>query len=234
MNILLFTIQQSLKDLMAGLLGQLNMTEDMETLANNLFLNTVPALWTKYAYFSLKDLSTWYNDLNRRCAQLDIYSESMIPPVVLWISGLFNPMSFITAIKQITARETGSSLDDQALKTDIMNHLNPDELTEKPSTGAYIHGFFLEGAGWEMGRGAEQGYLTDMVLKELSPVLPVMHVSSILSGDVVKEGKYRCPCYCTTMRGGHFVFECLLNMESEETDPKMWILAGVALMLQPE
>lgn len=210
------------------------MTEDMETLANNLYLNSVSALWAKYAYFSLKDLASWYNDLNRRCAQLDEYSETMSPPIVLWISGLFNPMSFITAIKQITARDTGSSLDDQALKTDIMNNLHPEEFAEKPSTGAYIHGFFLEGAGWEMGRGADQGYLTDMILKELSPVLPVMHVSSIEQADVVKEGKYLCPCYTTTMRGGHFVFECLLNMESEEFDPKIWILAGVALMLQPE
>jgi dynein heavy chain len=143
-------------------------------------------------------------------------------------------MSYITAIKQVTARNTNQSLDDMVLKTDILNIKSPEELEGVPESGAYIHGFYLEGAGWESGRGTEQGYLCEMILKELHPVLPVMHVSSITSDHVVRAGKYRCPVYSTTMRGGTFVFECLLTMESEEFDEKIWVLAGVALMMAPE
>merc|ERR1719163_2124408 len=106
MNVLTSTLRTSLEDLDAGLKGALNITEDMETLANSMFLNTQPDLWVKYAYFSLKDLPTWYDDLIQRIQQLDRYCEELKPPPSLWISGMFNPMSFLTAIMQITARES--------------------------------------------------------------------------------------------------------------------------------
>jgi len=73
MNILINTIKKSLEDLDAGLAGSLNITEDMETLATSLYINQVPALWAKYAYFSLKDLLNWFDDLLLRIIQLDEY-----------------------------------------------------------------------------------------------------------------------------------------------------------------
>lgn len=155
MNTLIFTIRKSLEDLNAGLAGQLNITETMEALSTSLFINQQPAAWVKYAYFSAKDLLTWFDDLLLRIQQLDEYSEEMINPTSLWLPGLFNPMSFLTAIKQITARKKGLALDDMCLKTDVLNIRDHKELPELAEDGAYVHGFFLEGAGWEMGRGAE-------------------------------------------------------------------------------
>jgi len=63
MNILVGMITQTLVDLDAGLKGQLNITDDMEALANSMFLNKPPAIWVKYAYFSNKDLINWFEDL---------------------------------------------------------------------------------------------------------------------------------------------------------------------------
>jgi hypothetical protein len=40
--------------------------------------------------------------------------------------------------------------------------------------------------------------------------------------------------YYTTARGGTFIFRAYLRMESEETDPNMWVLAGVALILSTD
>lgn len=65
------------------------------------------------------------------------------------------------------------------LRTDVLNVKDPEEIPGPAENGSYVHGFFLEGAGWELGRGGEQGYLTDMILKDLHPILPVMHVSAI-------------------------------------------------------
>jgi len=98
MNILIFTIKTSLDDLDAGLKGQLNITDDMEALSAKMFINQQPDLWVKYAYFSLKDLTSWFDDLLLRIQQLEEYSDEMTPPKSLWISGMFNPMSFLTAI----------------------------------------------------------------------------------------------------------------------------------------
>jgi dynein heavy chain len=115
MNTLTETIKKSLEDLDAGLKGQLNITDDMEALANALYLNKQPALWVKYAYFSNKDLIVWFDDLLLRIKQLQDYSEELITPKSLWISGLFNPMSFLTAIMQVTARKEGLPLDNMTL-----------------------------------------------------------------------------------------------------------------------
>lgn len=73
-----------------------------------------------------------------------------------------------------------------------------------------------------------------MIPKELTPELPVMHVTAIERDKQVGAGYYECPVYITTMRGGTYVYTAKLRMESEEFDEKTWILSGVALFMQPE
>ena len=143
-------------------------------------------------------------------------------------------MSFLTAIMQATARRDGLPLDNMTLKTDVSNERDPTNIAEPASNGSFIHGFYLQGAAWENGRGGEQGQLADMVPKELCPELPVMHVTAIEKKLQVSAGFYKCPVYVTTMRGPTFVFTAFLKMESEEFDEKLWVLAGVALFLSPE
>jgi len=143
-------------------------------------------------------------------------------------------MSYITAIMQVTSRMHMLPLDDICLRTDVLNEKDPEVLPGFAENGAYIHGFFLEGAGWELGRAGEQGYLTDMVLKDLHPVLPVMHISAVRFNERKTIGYYECPVYVTTARGPTFTFTSYLKMESEEADPNKWILAGVALLMSPE
>jgi len=115
-------------------------------------------------------------------------------------------MSYLTAIKQVTARAGGLPLDEMMLQTDVLNTRNIDEFPEFAATGAYINGFFLEGAGWEMGRGEEQGYLAEMILKELHPELPIMYVTAVTRAELRTVGYYECPVYMTTMRGPTFIF----------------------------
>jgi len=234
MNTLTFTIRTSLEDLDAGLKGQLNITDDMEALSLSMFLSGQPDLWVKYAYFSLKDLGNWWEDLLLRIGQLDEYAEELIPPKSVWISGMFNPMSYLTAIMQATARSTGLPLDGMVLKTDVTNERDPANIQEHADFGAYVHGFTLQGAAWENGRGGEQGSLCDMIPKELTPELPVMNVTAVERHKQVSAGFYDCPVYITTMRGATYVYTAKLRMESDEFDEKIWILAGVGLFMQPE
>jgi len=46
-----------------------------------------------------------------------------------------------------------------------------------------VHGFSMQGASWEMGRGTEEGNLMDMIPKELAPELPVTLVTAILKTE---------------------------------------------------
>lgn len=204
-----------------GLKGQLNITDDMDMLANKMNLNLQPDIWIKYAYFSLKSLPAWFDDLLLRIKQLTDYSEELIAPCSLWISGLFNPMSYLTSIMQVTARRDNLALDDMTLKTIITNTRDHAEITAHAENGAYIHGFYLQGASWELKRGSEQGNLMDMIPKELYPELPVVQVVAINRKDQVTVGYYDCPVYVTSMRGGTYVFLAKLKMESEEYDAKL-------------
>lgn len=142
-------------------------------------------------------------------------------------------MSFLTAIMQVTSRAYMLPLDDICLKTEIKNSFVASEFNSA-ETGAYVNGFFFEGANWELGRGDEQGYLIDMTLKELKPIVPVVHVTAINISERVTSGIYECPVYMNCSRGATYIFTADLQMESEEQDVKIWILRGVALVLQPE
>lgn len=162
MNVLLTEIRTSLSDLDSGLSGALNITDAMEKLQDQLNMNIVPEFWEKYAYASKKGLLDWFQDMRERYIQLVNWSEFLETPPVVWLSGLFNPMSYLTAIMQVTARAAMLPLDDMTLQTEVLNTKDKGEYPDFAQSGAYVNGFFLEGAGWELGRSGEQGYLTEM------------------------------------------------------------------------
>jgi dynein heavy chain, axonemal len=153
-NLLIQTIMTSLVELDMGLKGQLNITDAMDELERSLNLGFVPGSWVAVAYPSLKSLQPWFTDMIRRYNQLKSWSDDkdMKTPDCLWISGLFNPMSFLTAIMQKTARQKTLALDKLILKYEILNH-DRSEIKAPAEDGAYIDGFFLEGAKWEVGKG---------------------------------------------------------------------------------
>ena len=155
MNSLLDKIKISLTELDMGLKGQLNITDAMEKLSVSLKLNKLDDGWAKVAYFSKKSLVNWFDDMIQRCAQLDEWQSELTAPKVVWISGLFNPMSYLTAIMQVTSREKGLALDYMCLETTVLNTKDVADIAAAADDGAYINGFFLEGAGWEPGRGNE-------------------------------------------------------------------------------
>lgn len=50
----------------------------------------------------------------------------------------------------------------------------------KPAeNGKFVHGFYLEGAAWEMGSPDFPGYLVEQKPKELHPKLPVVNVIAV-------------------------------------------------------
>lgn len=117
------------------------------------------------------------------------------------------------------------------LQTNVTAYRTPEELPNYAENGFYVHGLFLEGAGWELGGGGNEGYLTEAKLKDLHPRLPVVNVVSVLKRDKKVVGQYTCPVYVTSQRGATYVFSSNLQMESEETDARDWVLAGVALLM---
>ncbi|NXL59531.1 DYH17 protein, partial [Chordeiles acutipennis] len=225
MNILTQEMRRSLKELDLGLKGELTITSDMEDLANALFYDSVPESWTHYAYPSLLSLGAWYADVLLRIRELEVWTTDFVLPATVWLAGFFNPQSFLTAIMQSMARKNEWPLDKMCLSVEVTKK-NREEVTAPPREGSYVHGLFMEGARWDI----HAGVITDARLKELTPTMPVIFIKAIPADRMDTKNVYECPVYKTRMRGPTYVWT--FNLKTKEKAAK-WILAGVALLLQP-
>jgi len=225
MNALLHEVRRSLSELKLGLEGALNISDAMEVLTTALLVNRVPATWEKVAYPSLLSLSAWFLNVVERCNQMNEWTSNLATPNTLWICGLFNPMAFLTAIMQVTARANEWPLDQVCLQTDV-TEMEASEVEEKSEDGWYIHGLYLEGARWDM----KDKMLREQILKDLHPQLPVIRAFSAKETERrdCKKGYYECPVYLTSRRGGDFVFAS--QLKTDEPNHK-WVLAGVASLM---
>merc|ERR1719456_332863 len=190
MNVLLQEIRRSLLELELGIAGALNVSDGMETLSKCLQTNKVAPSWVKRAYPSLKGLSAWFADLVLRVDQLVAWTTALALLKSLWVSGFFNPMSFLTAVKQVNARTKGLPLDFMVNRCTFMNMYEMNEIQGPPTSGVYVHGFFMEGAGWEEGKGDEEGYITDAKLKDLHPIMPICNVFAVHIDEMSWDSMY--------------------------------------------
>ncbi|KAI9189963.1 hypothetical protein H9P43_001396 [Blastocladiella emersonii ATCC 22665] len=226
MSILTTEIRRSLKELDLGLKGDLTITEAMEALMNAIFFGSIPASWEKLAYPSLNQFAAWYADLLQRIKELEQWVAEFQLPAVVWLPGLFNPQSFLTAIMQTTARKNEWPLDRMVLTVEVLKKPK-EECTAPPREGAYIHGLFMEGARWD----SNTGCIADSFLKELTPTMPVIFVKAIPVDKRETKGIYECPVFRTRQRGPTYVWT--FNLKTKEA-PAKWALCGVALLLSAE
>ena len=261
MNVLLGVINKSLSDLERGLAGTLNMTQAIEDLIAALTISEWPGrnpysqcAWEKFSWPSKKSLLPQYADMIKRHGQLTSWTETLATPISVWLSGLFNPMAYLTSILQVTARATGSALDAMTQETHMTvykdAHAIPPDATF-PENGAFIHGLFIEGARWPFGDEVEEpyefggakvgGFLLESRLKELMPPVPVVYVRAVLvqpSWEPSAVGYlrhvddvYEAPVFITTARGATYVFLATLKTVVPKNK---WTLTGTALMMQQD
>jgi len=236
LNHLVSEIKRSLAELELGLAGALNMSPAMDILAGHLHANTVPDEWLRACgqmgptgSYNRRPLSTWYADLMQRDRHLvDWGKDPNGRPPSVWISGLYNPMGFVTACLQITARGKGLALDSMTVSTSVLP-LFQDQVTEQPEEGAYVHGLFIEGARWDV----ESACIMHSFHKELHSSMPVIHLKGVTAKEQTKVAQqsnvYMCPVYMTTARGPTYQFTSHLP---SSLPTSVWTLAGVCLLMQ--
>jgi len=227
MNLLIREIRRSLKELALGLNGELTISEEIETLQNSLYLDKVPSTWSRLAYPSLYGLTKWFSDLLMRCKELINWSNDLRLPSVVWLGGLFNPKSFLTAIMQSVARKNSWRLDQMVLTIDITKKSKDEVSNRRFREGAYIEGLHLEGARWSQ----QNGCLIDAKLKDLSPPsLPVVFVRAINRDEKLESSRnvYPCPLYRTRARSSTYIWTFNLKIKEEKSK---WILLSTALIL---
>ncbi|KAK1879647.1 Dynein beta chain ciliary [Dissostichus eleginoides] len=212
------TAERSPYILVASRSGELAISSEMEKLQTALFFDNVPDTWTKLAYPSTYSLAIWC-----RCKELDSWTQDLSLPSVVWLSGLFNPQSFLTAVMQTLARKNEWPLDKVNLTVDVTKKFK-EEFNQPAREGAYVYGLYMEGARWD----TQAGVITEARLKELTPGMPVISVRAVPNDRQETRNIYECPVYKTKIRGPTYVWTFSLKTRER---PAKWVLAGVALLL---
>jgi len=253
MNLLLNVMSASLDELLKGMAGALNMTQPMEDLLTALSLYEVPgrnpfhkASWEKWAWPSSKGLMPWFADTQLRVEQLIEWTGTLELPYSLCMGALFNPTSFLTAIKQVVSRSTGNALDQMSTETHLTTMAEKADATKYPEDGVYVHGIYMEGARWATDgydacdvSGTEcKGAIAESYPKELYPLMPLIYIKAVqIQSDWdpqavgymrPEQHLYNCPVYYTTFRGHVFIFTATLQVDT--LDRNRCTLAGVALL----
>ena len=223
MNLLLREIRRSLLELDLGLKGDLTMTTPMETLMRALASDAVPPSWVRVAWPSMRPLGSWVINMLQRVLQLSDWTADMGLPRVVWLSGLFNPQSFLTAVMQTTARRNEWALDRTVVITEVTKK-QVEDIQVASRDGAFIHGLTLEGARWD----DKTGMLDDSKPKELFCPMPVILVRAVQADKAEMKDIYQTPVYKTSARFREEVFTAQLKTRASVTK---WTLASVALFL---
>ena len=87
-NKLITRVRGSLVSLGKAIKGEDVMSADLERVANSMFDNQVPALWSQVSYPSLKPLGSWVNDFVARLKFMQDWIDNGAP-ASFWISGFF-------------------------------------------------------------------------------------------------------------------------------------------------
>ena len=120
------------------------MTATMEALARDLYEDRVPQAWIDISSPTLMSLGMVGN-LQRKIEMLQDWVQNPTGPYCTWLSGLSNPVAFLTAIMQTAAEAEGLELDKLGIRTDVLKR-TPNDIDAPSREGNYIHGLFLEGA----------------------------------------------------------------------------------------
>jgi len=252
-------------DMVDAIDGSIIMTPDIVESINAVNDFRVPKKWqydptgAEISWMTMQ-LAGWIKGLLDRHFQLNNWVFKERPPS-FWLTGFFNPQGFLTSMKQeVTRMRKGWSLDEVEFTSEVLKEtIQGDDgkiegkQINSPGEGVYIHGLYLEGAGWNK----NEKRLEDSQPKELYFQFPILHVSavSVAAGDPNKPGgqnkakaelenlkkvAYYCPVYKYPLRNDRYlIFRCYLKAEAQGqqqhpnkglTAPMRWKLAGVSLL----
>ncbi|XP_026191394.1 dynein beta chain, ciliary [Cyclospora cayetanensis] len=120
MNVLLKELNKSLVEVEMGFKGELTFSASMERLVNDIRMNRVPASWMKVSFASCRPLGSWIADVKLRYEHLTEWTKDpSSTPKVVNLSRLFNPQSFLTAIKEVCSQQHHLELNKLSVVTTV-------------------------------------------------------------------------------------------------------------------
>ncbi|XP_045502201.1 dynein axonemal heavy chain 10 [Colias croceus] len=229
-NRLIAKMRSTLSLLRKALAGEIGMDAVLDNVSYSLFNGQLPLVWRSLAPATRKGLGGWIEHFTARAQQYTDWA-TMEEPIVIWLSGLHIPESYLIAHVQIACRLYTWPLDRSTQFTRVTKYLVPDDIEERPVTGCYVRGLYLEGARWD----AADGCLRRSHPKVLVTELPIMYIIPIEFHKLKLQNTLRTPVYTTSQRrdamGVGLVFEADLWTAEHYSH---WVLQGVCLIMNTD
>ncbi|KFG51661.1 putative dynein heavy chain [Toxoplasma gondii p89] len=241
-NRLLKVIKAQLKALQDAENGLVLLTPELEELGNNLSDNRVPREFLRFAYPSMKPLSSWIKDLIQRLQFFSRWVDEG-PPAAFWLPGFFFTQSFLTAVLQSFSRLAQVPIDEICLDFEVLQSSTKSETDAKaalspPSVGCHVYGLYLEGARWD----DDETVVAEAHPGVLFHEMPMIWIEPCESSRPRKSRDvYECPVYKTAARAGtlsttglstNYVLTVRLPIDPHQSSAAYWAKRGVALLLQ--
>ncbi|XP_011694340.1 PREDICTED: dynein heavy chain 10, axonemal [Wasmannia auropunctata] len=229
-NKLIETITRTLNQLKKAIAGEIGMDVMLENISVALYNGMLPKEWARLAPDTRKNLAGWMDHFQKRIDQYTNWSGAN-EPVVLWLSGLHVPETYLVALVQMTCRKNNWPLDRSVIYTTVSKFSNPDDIEERPDQGCYVHGLYLEGARWDI----EEHCLKRSHPKVLIEELPILTIAPTEVHRLKLQNTFKTPVYVTSNRrstlGVGLVFEADLATPEHISH---WVLQGVCLVLNTD
>lgn len=237
-------VGDDLKSFQLAIKGEVTMTLAIAGAINEIYDAKVPNSWvftitnTLFSWM-LPTIGLWFNSMRLRQEQFEKWLSNR-RPLSFWMTGFFNAQGFLTAMKQeITRahRKDEWALDDIVYHAVVKKMHRLEQISQRPDEGVYIHGLFLDGAGWN----GKQDVLAESEPKKLFCALPITHVTATTQSIYKnlrtelygKSGGYDCPVY-TYKRRTDLYFIFIIVLPTGKMNARHWILRGVALLCNTE
>ena len=130
-NRLIGAMRRSLGQLKKALAGEIGMDANLDNVAQSLFNGQLPASWRRLTPATCKNLGAWMPFFSRRQEQYFNWTVQG-DPMVLWLSGLHIPETYLAALVQIACRRNNWPLDRSTLYTKVTKFVDPLDIEEKP------------------------------------------------------------------------------------------------------
>ena len=229
-NRLLMRMASSVVELKKAIKGLVVMSSDLDDMYSSFINNTIPPIWMKVSFASLKGLASWMTDLVSRIDFLRLWLHEG-QPVAFSLPAFFFPQGFMTGTLQNHARKYQVAIDTLSFKYHILQGTHTD-LQEQFDDGVIVYGLYMEGARWD----SNMHLVQESRSGEIHTLMPPIHMVPSVNHKP-PHNEYQCPVYKTSVRAGilsttglstNFVVAVELPTTA---DPLHWVLGGTAILL---
>ncbi|XP_043285223.1 dynein axonemal heavy chain 10 [Venturia canescens] len=229
-NRLIRRMRTTLSQLRKAIAGEIGMDATLDSVSSALHNGTLPQEWAALAPATKKNLGSWMEHFDRRIAQYTNWAGCN-EPIVIWLSGLHIPETYIAALVQMSCRKNNWPLDKSLVYTSVSKYLKAEEIEDRPDQGCYVQGLFLEGARWDWMNSCLEKSHPKVLIEEL----PIVTVIPIETHRLKLQNTIKTPVYTTSNRrnamGVGLVFEADLGTTEHIS---WWVLQGVCLILNTD